>query len=137
MVNTISSGAIVINKNLILLVKETSGFWSFPKGKVKKKESLLETAKREVVEETGLKNFKYVKKLGIYKRNQRKEDGSIDKDISKEIHMFLFETGCVNLLPDRNEILDAKWIQIEKVENYLNIDEDRSFFHSIRNDSSP
>ncbi len=50
-----SCGAIVYNKdNKVLIVKHNAGHWDFPKGHVEKDETELETATREVKEETNI-----------------------------------------------------------------------------------
>ena len=49
-----SCGCIIINKNKVLLIKQTKGHWGFPKGHVEKNETEIETAIREVKEETNL-----------------------------------------------------------------------------------
>ena len=59
-----SCGCIIINKNKVLLIKQTKGHWGFPKGHVEKDETEIETAIREVKEETGL-DVKYPKICGI------------------------------------------------------------------------
>lgn len=47
-------GIIVFDQDLTILVKTQHGNFSFPKGKRKKRENDLETAWRELEEETGL-----------------------------------------------------------------------------------
>ena len=49
-----SCGCIIINKNKVLLIKQTKGHWGFPKGHVEKDETEIETAIREVKEETNI-----------------------------------------------------------------------------------
>lgn len=53
-----SCGAIAFTRNsnqiMYILVKDKKGFWGFPKGHVEKNETEVQTAKREVYEETGL-----------------------------------------------------------------------------------
>jgi len=54
----ISSGFVIIQNNKILLAHPTgsgNNRFSFPKGHIESKESLLDTAKRETKEEVGLK----------------------------------------------------------------------------------
>ena len=57
----LSSGGIVTklrnSKMRILLIKDPYGKWTWPKGKIDKGETPLDAAKREVGEETGLKNI--------------------------------------------------------------------------------
>ncbi len=54
-----SCGAVVFTRQneeiLYLLVQELGGFYSFPKGHVEGGETEIETATREIFEETGLK----------------------------------------------------------------------------------
>ena len=54
-----SCGAIVYTrregKYLFVLVQEQSGHYSFPKGHMEENETEMETARREIFEETGLK----------------------------------------------------------------------------------
>ena len=49
-----SCGCIIIEDKKVLLIKQTNGIWGFPKGHVEKNETELQTAEREVKEETGL-----------------------------------------------------------------------------------
>ena len=53
-----SCGAIVFTKNVegvkYVIIESKEGFFGFPKGHVEKNETELETARREVLEETGL-----------------------------------------------------------------------------------
>lgn len=57
-----SAGAVIINDKKVLLLHYSSGHWDFPKGHIEKGETELETAKREVKEETGLdiKDFEII-----------------------------------------------------------------------------
>jgi 8-oxo-dGTP pyrophosphatase MutT (NUDIX family) len=49
-----TAGGIVINKGNQVLLIFRKGKWDLPKGKSENGESLKKTAKREVVEETGI-----------------------------------------------------------------------------------
>ena len=60
----VSAGAIIFRKegnlNYYLLLHYTSGHWEFPKGHIEKGENEIETVKREIAEETGLKDIKII-----------------------------------------------------------------------------
>lgn len=66
----ISAGAIIFRRNKkikYLLLHYPSGrkgakfsYWDFPKGHIEKKESPKDTAKREVFEETGIEDLKFL-----------------------------------------------------------------------------
>jgi len=59
-----SAGAIVFRKKgneiFYLLLQYEAGHWGFPRGLIEKGETLEETAKREIEEETGIKNLKFL-----------------------------------------------------------------------------
>jgi len=83
----ISAGGVVINRDKVLLLKREKT-WVFPKGKVKEGENLIQTAVREIYEETGIvineskieigtSNYKYI----------------LDSEfIEKTVYYFLFFT---------------------------------------------
>lgn len=49
-----SCGAVIFKDELVLLIKSVKGHWSFPKGHMEPNETELETAHREILEETNL-----------------------------------------------------------------------------------
>ncbi|KYK27657.1 MAG: hypothetical protein AYK19_06530 [Theionarchaea archaeon DG-70-1] len=54
-----SCGAVVYHGDEFLLLHYEAGHWGFPKGNRERGETKLETAVREIEEETGLKNLKF------------------------------------------------------------------------------
>ena len=71
MKNTVSAGGVVLNKKgEVLVVNQNNDSWSLPKGKVESGEEILDTAKREIAEESGVKNLILIKQLPSYKRFQ-------------------------------------------------------------------
>jgi len=59
-----SAGAVVYRiengKPVYLLLHYEGGHWDFPKGNIEKGESVEETAKREIKEETGISDIQFV-----------------------------------------------------------------------------
>jgi len=56
------AGAMVYRKNNgleFLLLQDTSGYWTFPKGHMRQEEGKQDTARREIEEEIGVKNIKF------------------------------------------------------------------------------
>lgn len=59
-----AGGIIVNSEDKIALVNEH--LWGFPRGGVNEGEDYIIVARREVLEETGLKDFESIDELGIY-----------------------------------------------------------------------
>lgn len=94
-----SSGAIIfyydearhIREYLLLYTVGRSGrgFWAFPKGHLEEKETELEAATREVSEETGLKDLKFIPEFKEKEKYFFREKG---KSIHKEVSFFLAQS---------------------------------------------
>ncbi|WP_411895956.1 NUDIX hydrolase [Winogradskyella sp. A2] len=73
--NVVAGGGKVYNANNEILFIYRNNKWDLPKGKIEGKESIRETAIREVEEETGVEALKITKELAttyhIFKRNGR------------------------------------------------------------------
>lgn len=73
--NVVAGGGKVYNDKGDILFIYRNDKWDLPKGKIERKETIEDTAIREVEEETGVKNLKIVKPLDttyhIFKRNGR------------------------------------------------------------------
>lgn len=123
------AGAILINKKTrhIALVKMHHNVWGFPKGGIRENENILDAAKREVYEETGVKNIKVIKKLPTYQRaNSYKSDEYIT------INMYIFETEEDNLKQVEYDIAEVKWSPVDEVADNLTIRADVEYFFSVR-----
>jgi 8-oxo-dGTP pyrophosphatase MutT (NUDIX family) len=117
-----SAGGVIINEfNEVVIVFTDTHSWQFPKGTVENNEKYLDTALREIEEETGLKNLEYVKPLPIYSRISTHE-----KDTRREIHYFLFKIQKQDLVPSA-EVTQSKWVAIQKVDEELTYPEDKTF----------
>lgn len=107
------AGCLIVRDNKILMVKEAQkicyGQWNFPAGYVEEHELITDAAIREVYEETGCK----VKLTGVlpivYKYSN---DG--DTKIMVRFTANILEE---DIKFDKKEILDVKWIEIEKIKN--------------------
>ena len=127
------AGGIVLNKNKqVLLITNGKMLWGFPKGRVKEDETILDNAKREIYEETGITDLTLIEDLGEYKRTQLNLDGSENKNIIKTIHMFLFKTSEIKLKPLDESIAEARWVNKEEVASLLQHKKDKEFFNKIK-----
>lgn len=100
------AAAVIINKEgKVLLVKHSYGKnnWDLPGGKAEANESAEETAKREVVEETGL-NVKVERLTGIY------------YDPTYDMHHFVFTAAVAEneeAAPSSPEILECGYFSVD------------------------
>ena len=132
MIHTESAGGVVLNDDgLVLLVSQHGTSWSLPKGHVEEGEGLLEAARREIREESGVVDVEFVKELGSYSRYRIAKDGGEDESELKTIHMFLFRTSRVELSPLDADNPEAKWVERGRVAGLLTHPKDREFFESI------
>lgn len=104
-----SCGAIVFNNKIkkFLIVKMFNGNWGFPKGHIEEYETQVETAKREVFEETGIEiNIVSDKKYEIkYIPNET---------TIKKVTFFIGITENEEVTVDEQEIEAYKWCSYEE-----------------------
>lgn len=88
-----SAGAVIFreenNKIYYLLLHYQAGHWGFPKGNIEKGEKAETAAKREVFEETGIKDIEFVSGFKETIKYFYKRDG---KSFLKFVTFFLAET---------------------------------------------
>lgn len=104
-----SSGGIVMRKKgrsfYILLIKDSYGRWTWPKGHIDKPESSEEAARREIKEETGLKDVRILEKIGRTQYYYR-----LKKSLRfKTVEIYLCETGEEKLNIQKYELSDGRW----------------------------
>tara|TARA_B100000029_G_scaffold509142_1_gene597632 strand:+ start:213 stop:632 length:420 start_codon:yes stop_codon:yes gene_type:complete len=127
------AGGVVLNKNGdVLIVNQRGNSWSLPKGHVENGETLLETAKREIYEESGIENLIYIQKIGNYSRYRIGLDLNDDQSELKDIHIFLFKTNEMSLNPIDDHNPEAKWVLPENVSEFLTHKKDKLFFEEIK-----
>lgn len=111
MITEISAGGVVYQKKgsgfQLLLLKDRKGEWTFPKGLVEKNEDTIVTAQREIAEEVGLTNTKFIAELDPVNYFYKREG----KLIKKTVHYYLFQfTGSDEPVGQKEEgIREVKW----------------------------
>ena len=127
-----SCGVVLFNEQKVLLLQyatgqkegewDLQGHWDFPKGHVDKGETEIETATRELEEETGIKNIILLdnfRKTINYKIQKR------DRKISKEVVFFIATTAETEInLSD--EHVDYGWFDFTSALKQLTYDNARS-----------
>lgn len=116
-----SCGAIVFRiingeKRFLLIKNKRSNHWGFPKGHVEDGETEEDTAKREVLEESGIR-------IRIFPGFKNKSEYTIRGRIEKSVSIFLATTDDVQTVIQPEEIEDYIWLNYDvamKTLNYVN-----------------
>ena len=116
-----SSGAVVCKKEnneyfFLLVYSVKNKEWSFPKGHIEKGETELEAAKREIFEETGIKDLKFIDNFKFTDSYLTKGvlPETKGETVTKNVIYYLCYTdsSCIN--PDNNEISSCKWFNFNE-----------------------
>lgn len=120
-----SCGAVVINdQNEYLLIRnKRSAHWGFPKGHIEAGETKQETAKREVLEETGVS-------IDIIDGFEETSEYYIQGRIEKVLTVFLAKAQVTELKMQEAEIAEIGWFSYEDAYNILNYDNDKRIIKS-------
>ena len=124
-------GVIVLNKdNKVFVGKRKDNpidKWQMPQGGVDKGEELVDAMKRELKEETSIKNIKIIKEI----------DGWLDYELPKNllgkiwkgkfrgqkqkwfIVKFLGEESEINITTKRPEFIEWKWVERNQLPNII------------------
>jgi ADP-ribose pyrophosphatase YjhB (NUDIX family) len=122
-----SFGGIILRETYIALVRNPRyDTTTFPKGRPEFQETALETALREINEETGLNELTLIEKLGSYDRPQGKYPDRI-----KTITLFYFQTNQRPLYSQEPKV-EPIWVPLEDLPARLSYSEDQAFFSSIQ-----
>ncbi len=125
-----SCGAIVYRRyhgNIeILLIKHiNSGHWSFPKGHVEEGETEVETAQREIKEETGIDVIidpTFRETVQYFPR----------KDTQKVVVYFIAKAKNYDFVPQEEEIAEIKWVDIGHATTVLTYENDKSIVNKAK-----
>lgn len=125
-----SCGAVVFrryhgNLELLLIRHANGGHWSFPKGHIEEGETEVQTALREVKEETG---------IDILLDESFRESVSYwpKKDTKKEVVYFVGKAKHYDAIPQPQEIAQIKWVELSRAEHLLTYENDRRLIAKVR-----
>ncbi|MEK6947800.1 MAG: NUDIX domain-containing protein [Nanoarchaeota archaeon] len=126
MIEELSFGAVVFRKEntkvlyLLLYRKAHQNYmesWDFPRGLIQKDESPEDAAKREIMEETSLKDLKFIKGFKESIKWFYKRDGNL---ISKRATYFLAESENKEIKIS-SEHDDFRWCSFEEASNIIKL----------------
>lgn|SRR5574344_298226 len=124
----VSCGTIIIKDNKVLLIKSLKDEYGFPKGHMENEETEIETAIRETKEETNI-NVKII-------NNKRYVINYIVKNnIHKDVIYYLAKPiEPINLIAQKEEIKEIKWVNIDDVINMLPFENLKEMYIKVIND---
>jgi len=125
----IGVGIVLLNnRNEVFVGKRIDNpknFWQMPQGGVDDNENLLEAAKRELEEETGVKTIKLIKEINEWLEYDLPKNllgkiwnGKYRGQKQKWFVMkFLGDINEINIKTKSPEFLDWKWIKVSELPN--------------------
>ena len=123
-----SCGCIIIENNKVVLIQQKKGNWGFPKGRIEKNETEVETAIREVKEETNLDvkiedpDKKYIDTY-FAKKNE-----------FKEVIYFLAKRIGGEIKPKENEIKNVEWVDLSEAINRITMKSTKFLYQKVLSD---
>ncbi len=117
-----SAGGVLFKGDELLMIKNPSGVWTFPKGNVEEGETPQDAALREVLEETGIKG-KILRELGEISYQYRFKG----EKVFKRVRYYLME--YVEGTPKPSwEVKDAKFFPVDEAKKLIKYKGDREIF---------
>ena len=129
MIKDFSFGIVPINvcsdqKFHVLMIKHAGGHWGFPKGHPEKGENPLETAMRELQEETSLKIDPTL--LHEQELTEQYTFKSGNGMVLKTVKYFIARVENPDEIKlDRREVVEAQWVDVNEAPMYLTYEEAR------------
>lgn len=117
-----SCGCIILRQNanareVLLIQSAKGGHWSFPKGHMEGDEDEFATARREVLEETGLH-------VDIQKDFRATSHYLTKKSVPKEVVYYLATTPDSQITLQEAEVSDYIWLPVSKALETLTYERD-------------
>jgi len=132
--------AIIKNKQgKILLLKvnraklknyKSKAYWDIPGGRIHKKSSIEETLKREVKEETGIKDIKSFKPFSMVLSNIRIPI-SKNKDVGLILASYICEVENIKNIRISDEHTEYKWFNPSKASELLKVKYPKEFIEKL------
>jgi len=116
-----SCGAIVIKDNKVLVLVQNTGLHGFPKGHMEFRENEITTAKREVKEETNID-------IEVYSKLRFPIKYTMKNGNKKKVIYFVGYPTSNKPIPQNSEVKEIKWIDIDKVEDFLEVDDIKKLY---------
>jgi bis(5'-nucleosidyl)-tetraphosphatase len=115
--------------SLFLLIQHQAGHWGFPKGHANPGESALETAKRELEEETGIRDCEVLEEPSFVEHYSFVKKG---EPIAKTVTYFLAFVNSMEVQLQEAEIQNSAWICFEEAVKLITFDANRQVLREVK-----
>ena len=122
-----SCGAVVFDNDKVLVIKQRAGHWGFPKGHVEGNETELETAKREIKEETNLD-------VEINEKTRYVETYSPKEGVKKDVIFFTATKIGGEIKPQEEEVETIQWVSCEEALKLLTFESSKNVLKKVMRD---
>lgn len=119
-----SCGCIIIENEKVLLIQGTEEHWGFPKGHIELDETELETAIREVKEETNLD-------VEIDENRRYTMEYITDKGMYKQVVLFIARKISGKEKCQQSEIKLIKWLNYEDAMKTITYNDTRELLKRV------
>ncbi|MET7765788.1 NTP transferase domain-containing protein [Streptomyces sp. NPDC005393] len=125
-----AGGVVAGPDGRIVVVCQQGRSWSLPKGHLEDGEGSREAAEREIAEESGLRDLRYVRTLDSYVRSSISGTGRILPGRLKNIEMHLYTTAGGPLVPHDPDNPYAVWADLATAARLLTHPADAEFLNA-------
>lgn len=101
-----------------LILKHKKGHWAFPKGHGEKNERKIDTAKRELYEETGIKDINFLSRK-VFLKEKYKYYNRLNQKVDKIVEYFIAEALNDKVTICNHEIMNYKWLSLNLAEKKI------------------
>lgn len=129
--------------SLFLLIQHQAGHWAFPKGHANPGESALETAKRELEEETGIRDCEVLEEPSFVEHYSFVKEGkpsSVEhysfakegESIEKTVTYFLAFVNSMEVQLQVEEVQNYAWSSFEDAVKQITFDGNRQVVRQVK-----
>ncbi len=121
-----SCGAVIFDGDKILVIQQVKGHWGFPKGHVEEGETEVQTAVREIKEETNLD-------VEIDESKRFVERYSPEEGVEKDVVFFVAQKTGGEIKVQEEEVKDTKWLLPQDAMEILTYESSKRILQNVLN----
>ncbi|MBS0637706.1 MAG: NUDIX domain-containing protein [Verrucomicrobia bacterium] len=117
----------VAGRMYVFIIRHRGGHWTLPKGHPEGEETPLESAQRELFEETGLSVDRFISEEPLIESYQFSSRG---KPIHKTVHYFIAEvSGAIRI--QKEELQDGRWVELVRAHRFVTYAQMKTLLNTV------